>query len=90
MTISLWSAISSFFSTSSGAIANQHWDRGAPAVLGGVPSDPVWLDTYTPSAGYLVASSLPYTFVMTAQDRLGDRQADTVTLATTTMVFPFH
>lgn len=86
MAFTLWSTLTSFFATPTG----QHWDRSnAGSLFDSTSGDPIWVDTSTAASGYNVANSLSYTYNLTAQDFLGDKQSSVLTVATTTMVFPF-
>jgi Ca2+-binding RTX toxin-like protein len=86
MSFTLWKTLTSFFTTPTG----QHWDRSnVGSLFAATSGDPVWVDSSTASSGYNVADSLTYTYSLTAQDFLGDQQASVLTVATTTMVFPF-
>ena len=80
--ISLWGTLSSFFGGS-----GLHWDRSYGGQTFGV-LDPIWVDTSTTASGYSVAGSETYTIVAEGQDTLGD-EGPPLTIATTTMGFPF-
>ena len=86
MSFTLWSTLTNFFAAPTG----QHWDRSnVGSLFAATSGDPIWVDTSTAASGYNVANSLTYTYDLTAQDFLGDKQSSVLTVATTTMVFPF-
>jgi hypothetical protein len=81
MSFTLWSTLTNFFATPT----DQHWDH---SVSGG-GGDPIWMDSSTAATGYNSSSALTYTYNLTAQNHLGDQESSVLTVATTTMVFPF-
>jgi hypothetical protein len=81
-TSSLWGTLNSFFGGS-----GLHWDRSYGGQIYGI-LNPIWVDTSTPASGYSVSGSNTYTIVAEGQDTLGD-EGPPLTIATTTMVFPF-
>jgi hypothetical protein len=78
----LWGTLDSFFGGS-----GLHWDRSEGGENFGIPN-PIWVDSSTSASGYSVGASNTYTIVAEGQDILGD-EGQPLTIATTTMVFPF-
>jgi hypothetical protein len=81
-TLSLWGTLNSFFGGS-----GLHWDRSYGGSNFGI-YNPIWVDTSTSASGYSLSNSNTYTIVAEGQDSLGD-EGQPLTIATTTMVFPF-
>jgi hypothetical protein len=80
--LSLWGTLNSFFGGT-----GLHWDRSFGGGTFGIQS-PIWVDTSTSASGYSVSNSNTYSIVAEGQDTLGDEGVP-LTIATTTMVFPF-